>query len=146
MRLTPAQRAALKGMYDGRCAYCGCELGDRWCADHLEPVIRVPVADGVGATLRLLHPERDTLDNFRPSCSPCNIDKSRMTLEAWRTWLGTRLEALKKQPGFRLLAAHGLVAATGAPVVFYFERIEAEAAAAATLGREHVAVAEARLG
>lgn len=24
----------------GRCAYCGCELGEKWHADHVKPVIR----------------------------------------------------------------------------------------------------------
>ncbi len=114
-RLTKAERTELRGMYDGRCAYCGSELGDRWHADHFEPVIR----DGMGGMLR---PQHDTLENYRPSCAPCNIDKSRMSLETWREWLGRKLANLRKQSGFKLLSAHGLVAETGAPVVFYFER------------------------
>jgi hypothetical protein len=76
----------------------------------------------MGSTMSVLHPERDTIENYRPACAPCNIDKSRMTLENWRVWLTVRLEALRKQAGFKLLKAHGLVAETGAPVVFYFER------------------------
>lgn len=123
MKLTKAQRAELKAMYDGRCAYCGVELGDRWHADHFEPVIR----DGRGS---MLHPERNVSENYRPSCAPCNIDKHRMNLETWREWLGVRLANLKKQAGFKLLSAHGLVAETGAPIVFYFERVNADGGAA----------------
>jgi predicted restriction endonuclease len=26
--------------YDGRCAYCGCELQKGWHEDHIEPIIR----------------------------------------------------------------------------------------------------------
>lgn len=41
MKLSKAERAALKQKFDGRCAYCGCELGDRWHADHVRPVTRL---------------------------------------------------------------------------------------------------------
>ena len=34
------QRQILKMKYGGRCAYCGEELGDRWHADHIKPVLR----------------------------------------------------------------------------------------------------------
>lgn len=115
-KLTKAQREAVFAMFDGRCAYCGCALGKGWHADHVEPVLRV----GPG---RMERPHNDRPDNFMPACPPCNIDKHRMTLEHWREWLGVRLAALKKQPGFKLLSAHGLIAETGAPVVFHFERV-----------------------
>ncbi len=121
-KLTKAEREQVFSMFDGHCAYCGCELAKGWHADHLEPVIRVPSEHLEGAVLEL-HPERNTIENYRPSCAPCNIDKSRMSLERWREWLGVRLASLSKQPGFKLLKAHGLVAETGAPIVFYFERV-----------------------
>ena len=41
MRLTKKQRDILRNKYGGRCAYCGCELGKTFHADHLEPVERV---------------------------------------------------------------------------------------------------------
>lgn len=53
MRLTKKQRAELHMKYAGRCAYCGCELGDRWHADHFEPVIGVVCGRGRNPTLRL---------------------------------------------------------------------------------------------
>lgn len=34
MKLTKQQRAELRNKYDGRCAYCGDLLSDRWHADH----------------------------------------------------------------------------------------------------------------
>ncbi|QDH50394.1 homing endonuclease [Caulobacter phage KcrB] len=126
MKLTKAQRAELRKMFGGRCAYCGCDLGERWHADHFEPVIRVMTTGHPEDGFHQLHPERNTIENFRPSCAPCNIDKHRMTIEAWRKWLGVRLEALKKTPGFKLLSAHGLIAETGSPVVFHFERAALE--------------------
>jgi len=41
MALTKNQRAELREMFGGRCAYCGCELPEKgWHADHIEPVRR----------------------------------------------------------------------------------------------------------
>ncbi|WP_224785808.1 hypothetical protein [Pandoraea fibrosis] len=40
MKLTKAQREQLRLKYDGRCAYCGCQLPERWHADDFEPCIR----------------------------------------------------------------------------------------------------------
>lgn len=115
MKLTKAQRAELREMFGGRCAYCGSELGKVWHADHVEAVIRS------GGRMERAH--NDRLDNFMPSCPPCNIDKHRMSIEHWREWLGVRLGNLQKQSGFKLLKAHGLVTETGAPIVFYFEKV-----------------------
>lgn len=52
MALTKTQREALKSMFGGRCAYCGCELGRKWHANHVEPVYRN--FDG-----RLLNPQNE---------------------------------------------------------------------------------------
>ncbi|HCS2340565.1 TPA: HNH endonuclease, partial [Shigella sonnei] len=55
MALTKKQRAELRMKFGGRCAYCGCELGEKWHADHVKPVIRF---DG-----NMLHQERDDISN-----------------------------------------------------------------------------------
>lgn len=34
--MTKKQRQEVYDKFGGRCAYCGCELGKRWHADHLE--------------------------------------------------------------------------------------------------------------
>ena len=67
-------------------------------------------------------PKRDVLDNCMPSCAPCNIDKHARSLEQWREWLQAHLRSLQRQPNYRLVRAHGLVAETEGSVVFYFER------------------------
>lgn len=75
MALTKKQRAELRMKFGGRCAYCGCELGDKWHADHVQPVIRF---DG-----KMLHQERDDINNMVPACHPCNLHKhcnSSMTI------------------------------------------------------------------
>jgi len=127
MALSKRQRAELFERFDGRCAYCGEFLGKRWCADHVEPVIRethYQRGKGFVQTGRMLHPERDTVDNRMPSCAPCNIHKSGHTLEGWRVELGRLLEILKRNyPTYRMALRIGLVEeATPAPIKFYFER------------------------
>lgn len=67
MALTKKQRAELRMKFGGRCAYCGCELGEKWHADHVKPVIRF---DG-----NMLHQERDDISNMVPACHPCNLHK-----------------------------------------------------------------------
>lgn len=38
--MNKVERAALREMFGGRCAYCGCTLGDKWHADHDQSVGR----------------------------------------------------------------------------------------------------------
>jgi hypothetical protein len=124
--LTKAQRVDLRGKYDGHCAYCGCELGAVWHADHFEPIIRNAFIAGAGP----LHPQNERLDNYMPSCPRCNISKSRMSLESWREWLSGHVESLGKySTPYKLAKAYGLIAETGHAVVFHFERINAGRAA-----------------
>jgi hypothetical protein len=130
MRLTKAQRAALREKFGGRCAYCGHELGERWHADHFEPVERKLTwkrDKGLVATGELHRPQNDKFENLMPSCPPCNISKHSMSLEGWRGWLAGHLNSLNEyHPIYRLVKAYGLVIETGKPVTFYFERVGAE--------------------
>lgn len=132
MKLTKSQRAGLREMCGGRCAYCGCVLGDRWHADHVEPVERVLefVRDGYSTRMRatgeLHRPERDTIQNLKPACAPCNIDKGANSLEGWRQALNRRLEVLRNNSSaYRHALRFGLLEEKPAPVVFYFERVAA---------------------
>ncbi|HHM9672843.1 TPA: HNH endonuclease, partial [Pseudomonas aeruginosa] len=118
MRLTKKQRAELHMKYAGRCAYCGCELGDRWHADHFEPVIRLQ-DEGVAE-----NPANHTVGNMMPACAPCNISKGRQTLEGWRQWLAGHINSLNSYtPIYRIAKAYGLIVETGRPVVFHFESV-----------------------
>lgn len=129
--LTKAERAQVRGMFGGLCAYCGCQLPERWHADHFEHVERkMKWALAPNGSRRLVatgeahRPERDTLANMMPACPPCNIDKHSMTLEDWRTKLGCTLEVLNRNnPTYRHAVRFGLVEETPEPIVFYFERV-----------------------
>lgn len=130
-RLTKAQREHVRLMFDGRCAYCGELLPERWHADHMEPVVRAPLTKrGADGRYKLVSgdphfPERDTMENYMPSCPPCNISKNSMALEVWRGWLAGHVNSLNSyHPIYRLAKKYGLVQETGASVQFYFERID----------------------
>ena len=97
MKLTRDRRKAVWGMFGGRCAYCGIALvSTKWHVDHVEPVIydltyvKGGYADGQYTPSRMvkkgkmLHPERDVIENLFPACPACNINKGSETLEDWR--------------------------------------------------------------
>lgn len=143
MKLTKVQRATLQAMFGGLCAYCGEPLGDRWHADHVEPVQRYkPVINkqflgeswkekGVSSAVRLDRPENDTFENLMPACAPCNISKGPLRLDAWRDWLTGHVRSLNAHnTPYRLAKKYGLIQETGAPIVFHFERLAQKGGAA----------------
>ena len=122
MKLSKIQRAALREKFGGRCAYCGGVLGDKWHADHIEPLVR---NDWLKTPREPDYPERDTLENMNPACPPCNIDKHSLSLESWRQMIQRSNEVLQRDVStFRRAVRYGLVALSAEPVVFYFERVE----------------------
>lgn len=131
MALTKSERAKLREKYEGRCAYCGGELGDKWHADHIEPVDReFKYVSGVGAvqTGKMHRPERDTIENMNPACPPCNLDKHSLSLEAWRDLMQRSNEVLLRDVStFRRAVRYGLVTLNSAPIVFYFEKLATSA-------------------
>ena len=133
MKLTKQQRSELKMKFGGHCAYCGEQLGDKWHADHIEAVKRdfdmkkcektgymIPVSNGV-----LFRPQSDTLENMNPSCVPCNINKSSMSLESWRRSIAhyRDVQLLRDSTHARHLHRFGLIEIKPDPVVFFFEKL-----------------------
>lgn len=126
-RLRKAERAELFERFNGRCAYCGEHLGERWCADHVEPIIRETKyqrGKGFVQTGAMLRPQLDTLENMMPSCAPCNIHKGSYSLESWRLELGRLLGVLNRNyPTYRMAKRIGLIEeAEPVAIKFYFER------------------------
>lgn len=121
MKLTKLQRAELRMKFGGRCAYCGCELGDKWHADHQQPVIRF------GGNM--LHGSLDTLDNLVPACHACNLHKHCSSMEDYRRIIDDgRREFLRSGKG-KALVRMGLVDMKSDPIVFWFEKYQQERAA-----------------
>ncbi|MEC8936931.1 MAG: HNH endonuclease signature motif containing protein [Pseudomonadota bacterium] len=134
-RLTKAERKELFGMFDGRCAYCGEELGRRWHADHVKAVFRrhsLTKQPGMGYKTQLVGADRienDSLDNFMPACAPCNLSKATYTLDQWRDVLAGYVGALDRNtPTYRMAKKHGLITETQIKVEFYFEKLARGAA------------------
>lgn len=132
MSLSKKQREELKSKFGGHCAYCGCELGKKWHADHIEAVKRdfdmkkcektgymIPVANGI-----LGNPHLDTIENMNPACIPCNSNKSSMSLDSWRRLLihYRDVQLLRDSTHARHLHRFGLIEIKANPVVFYFEK------------------------
>lgn len=130
MKLTKAQREKVRGMYGGRCAYCGHPLGDKWHADHVQPVVRklefvrVP---GRPTTMRSTgetwFPDRDHIGNVMPACVPCNIRKGAEDIESFRSSMQRSIEVMRKNhSAYRHALRFGLVVEQPTKVIFYFER------------------------
>lgn len=133
MKLTKKQREALRGMFGGRCAYCGNPLGDRWHADHVEPVMRkLEFVREAGKPTRMRttgeawYPERDHIGNMLPACVPCNIRKGGESLESFRTGMERAIQVMRNNHStYRHALRFGLIKEKAGPVVFYFERVGA---------------------
>ena len=126
MKLSKAQREQLKNKFGGHCAYCGCDLSDKWHADHIEAVDRVLAwcpKRGVKSTGEMHKPHLDTIENLNPSCVPCNINKHSMSLESWRKSIAhyRDVQLLRDSTHARHLHRFGLIEIKDKPVVFFFE-------------------------
>jgi len=98
--------------YDGKCAYCGCELVKGWNADHI-----TPKAYGGGNELR----------NLNPSCKECNNYKRYMTVQEFRYYakqmFNDKLEYLfKSKTKMQIAINMGVIKIEPWDGVFYFER------------------------
>lgn len=129
-KLTTKERALLRTKFEGCCAYCGQELPARWHADHFKPILRHSVwrkGKGFVPTGKLSYPEHDILDNYMPSCAPCNLDKGSSLLEQWRERLSNVLDVLTRNyPTYGHAKRFGLIQETPHPIVFHFEKVALE--------------------
>ena len=135
MAISKQQREQVRKLFDGRCAYCGEPLGERWHADHVQPVRRINNYETVkksngsyilksNFTGRLNQPQNESLQNYYPACVPCNLHKSDYSLEQWRVSLQKKTEELMRDSSaYRHAKRFGWVVETGVKVVFYFEKI-----------------------
>lgn len=136
-KLTKKQRAELRQMFGGRCAYCGCELPETgWHADHAEPVMRVLEQDmqakekglfKLKDTGKVWHADRDCAENLYPACAPCNLFKATFSIEMFREQIAAQAERARLYSvNFRTAERFGQIQVTNAPVVFWFERYDAQ--------------------
>ncbi|MEG1482887.1 MAG: HNH endonuclease signature motif containing protein [Cetobacterium sp.] len=95
-------------MYDGHCAYCGCEIEYKEMqVDHIQPFY----LDG-----------KDIKENYRPTCRMCNFYKSTFSVEVFKEQIGLITERLEKEFIYRMAKKYRLIEEKEAEIKFYFEK------------------------
>jgi len=103
--------------YKGRCAYCGCQLEDRFALDHIIPANR-----GIKG-----HASFKDETNLNPSCYTCNSSKSNKSIIEWKQSIVDKANSFANlHPSNKVLLKHGLISVTSKinDFKFYFETYE----------------------
>lgn len=111
------KRQLIFDKYNGKCAYCGCELLKGWHADHIEPLDRHLL------TKIPNRPEKDTIENTNPSCASYNNYKHSFSLGTFRKEISQLVRRLNEKSQYKTSKRYGLVIEVDKPVVFYFEQL-----------------------
>ncbi len=122
------KRQAIYDKSGGVCWYCGCELQKGWHEDHFHPIRRNNIGWMSEEAKQALkanpceHPEHDTEENKVPSCASCNIMKSSLSVEDFRSCISQFVESLNLYTNqYKFAKRYGLVFETKEAVVFWFE-------------------------
>lgn len=110
-KLTKSERQQIYAMFDGHCAYCGCEITlQQMQADHVEPL-------ELGG--------KDDMTNLFPACRSCNHYKHTLTVEKFRRAVEHMPDVLiRDNVTYKNAVRFGLIKHPQNPhIVFYFERI-----------------------
>lgn len=117
-----SDRELVFSKYNGRCAYCGCELKKGWHVDHIEPRWHNWTEEEIKSLN--VKKGKDSLENFNPSCPRCNKWKGTWSIEEFRREIGLQAERLQSyNANFRMALDYGTVAVTNKKVEFYFEKV-----------------------
>ena len=121
-------RELIFNKYDGKCAYCGCELTKGWHADHIEPILRDFIYNKNKQRFETngiyRNPENDNLQNYNPSCPSCNIQKNSYTLEQFRENIKQFVNSLNQySTQYKFAKKYGLVSENDIEVKFHFETV-----------------------
>lgn len=110
--------------YNGRCAYCGCDLQKGWHVDHIQPAWRTWDSEDIKLRLKI-EKGKDELNNYNPSCPRCNKWKSTWSIDQFRGEISMQIERLKRDSSaFRMALDYKLIEETKKEVKFYFETLE----------------------
>lgn len=77
-------RQSIYDKYGGHCAYCGCELKDKWQVDHIisKHYWKYTFPEDVKGM--------DNIQNLMPTCCECNHYKRSLCIEDGRNTIGFR--------------------------------------------------------
>jgi len=121
------ERDLIFNKYEGKCAYCGCELVKGWHVDHVKPVRREKKWDHEKrkfVTTGNMDHENDVIENKYPACASCNINKHSMSLEEFRKLISGFMTHLnERNTQYKIAKRYGLVTETIKQVKFYFETV-----------------------
>ena len=110
-KFTKSARQQIYDMFNGHCAYCGCEITlQHMQADHIEPL-------ELGGA--------DEMSNLYPACRSCNHYKHTITIERFRQVLERMPSVLMRDNvTYRNAVRSGLIKHPENPKVeFYFEKV-----------------------
>lgn len=106
--------------YNGKCAYCGCDLNGKFQVDHIEPHWH-NVSEYAANKIGIVKGSHD-LDNLNPSCARCNKWKATYNIEQFRNEIAMQVKRLNAySSNYRMAKDYGLIQETGIEVKFYFE-------------------------
>lgn len=130
MAFSKQQREKIHLKYNGRCAYCGCEITlKQMQIDHIIPqrefLYHVRNKWNIPDFLNhLTEFDVNHDDNLNPACAVCNKWKSAYNLELFRSELSEQVKRLNAySSNYRIAKRYGLVSETPKPIEFYFESI-----------------------
>jgi 5-methylcytosine-specific restriction endonuclease McrA len=124
--MTKKERQFIFDKYNGRCAYCGCNLVKGWHTDHINPIIRDSKWNKdkkrFEQTGTCRKPENENLENYNPACASCNIQKNSFTVEQFRKNIKQFVSSLSQyNTQYKFAKRYGLLVETNIEVKFYFE-------------------------
>lgn len=125
--LSKSKRLAVYKKYNGKCAYCGCELGDirNMAVDHIEAVCRK--SNRFTGDCKFDN-NKNSIENLNPACRACNQYKSSMTIEGFRLMLANMLNdnpqyLFQSTTKMNCCLNYGTVTLSKWDKIFYFEKL-----------------------
>ncbi len=122
-------RDEVKAKYDGRCAFCGCDLGKGWHVWDIEPIRTAVSSTGKFETIN------ETLDNLMPACKPCGSlriksSSKKMTIEEFRKDVLNSFRFLQEGSAtgnsYARAIRFGFIQETGKQLKFLFETFNSQ--------------------
>ncbi len=111
-KLSVKEREKIYQLFDGHCAYCGCEITFKELrVDHIHPI-------ALGGA--------DELSNMYPACHSCNHRKNTLTVEKFRTALERQpMVLMRDNVTYRNAVRYGQIKHPVNPAItFYFEKVQ----------------------
>jgi 5-methylcytosine-specific restriction endonuclease McrA len=113
--------------YNGKCAYCGCELVKGWHVDHIQAIRRNDSDESIERMNKVrttpLVRGQNTIENYNPACRQCNIWKSTYNIEQFRKEVAEQIKRLNDyNANYRNAKRYGLIVETNIEVIFHFEK------------------------